>query len=76
MKPYQSLVYMYKAGLSNIILQSNLFRLKSKAPMILPRNSWVFEFCNKLFAESYCTMNELNFYFELSNETTYFLNSR
>jgi hypothetical protein len=37
--------------------------------------SWVFEFCNKLFAESYWTMNLLNFIFELSNETTYLLSS-
>ena len=74
MKPRQSLVCT-KLVLSNITLQSNLFRLKLKGPMILPQNSWVFEFCNKSFAESYCTTNELNFYFEISNETTYFLSS-
>ena len=46
-----------------------------KQTNILPQSSWVFEFCNKLFAESYWTMNLLNFIFELSNETTYLLSS-
>ena len=46
-----------------------------KQTNILPQSSWVFEFCNKLFVESYWTMNLLNFIFELSNETTYLLSS-
>jgi hypothetical protein len=52
MKTCQSFVYTHvytKLVWSNIALQSNLFRLKLKGPMILPRYSWVFEFCNQLY---------------------------